>query len=209
MLINNKISRLAFFEFLEMFYPGKDQLLSVFLVLEGIRKESKTKLILSKKKMVDMVNDIEQLRAKCGIEKETIEGQIFLITEGLRDAVSAVSVDEDALHRRITQAQEEIILLITPFYDDFLESSHFRDFELTLLEKERKSYADKSCESSFRTGRSESNNTSLRNMNNPTATKPVCLQRKELTRENTITTIAVAAPYENLSTICFSNDPSP
>jgi hypothetical protein len=35
MLIRNKLSRQAFYSFLEESYPGKDQLLSAFLIFEG------------------------------------------------------------------------------------------------------------------------------------------------------------------------------
>ena len=147
MLIKNKLSREAFYVFLQAEYPGKDQLLGAFLVLEQIKKETRNELTLCKKTMIDVVTRIKGISMTVPLDSGTIESQIFLVLQNLKDITSS---DSETLRKKISQAQAEILLLMTPLYDFFLDSDSYKEFELINKEKERKNYFQSSPSESVR-----------------------------------------------------------
>jgi hypothetical protein len=100
-------------------------------------------LTISKEKLVDLIAKIEVISGEGGSnanETQTIESQIYLITQSLKDA-GFLSLE--ALCKRISQAQDEILLLMTPLYERFLDSNNYRDYEVSMKDQERKNYTEK------------------------------------------------------------------
>lgn len=138
MLIKNRLSRQAFHTFLEFEHAGNDQLLSAYLVFEGIKKDSKKELTTAKTKLCAAMYSIKHTSSAVLNEAERVENQIYLITQGLRDDVISLTIVD--LERKLSQAQDEMLLIMTPFYDRFLKSASYKEFEVTNKAKERRSY---------------------------------------------------------------------
>ena len=141
MLIKNKLSREAFYQFLEIEHPGKDQLLSAFLVLEGIKRDTRNEPILSKETIADVTFKIKGISMTVPLDSGTIESQNYLIIQNMKDFTILTS---EILRKKITQTQSEILLLMTPLYDVFLDSDNFKDYEIKNKEKEKRNCYEKS-----------------------------------------------------------------
>ena len=88
-----------------------------------------------------MFLQIESYRGVRATEMKVIESQIFLITRNLKDVES---MDTESVCRKICQAQDELLLLMTPSYEAFLDSSNYEAFEILMKKNERKVYSEKS-----------------------------------------------------------------
>ena len=142
MLIKNGLSRKAFHTFLEFEHAGNDKLLSAYLVFEGIKKDSKKDLPTAKTKLCAVMYSIRHISSSVSTEAERVQNQLYLITQGLRDDVIALTIED--LNRKLCQAQDEILLIMTPFYDRFLKSASYKEFEVANKAKERRSYNENS-----------------------------------------------------------------
>ena len=138
MLIKNRLSRQAFHTFLDVEHAGNGQLLSAYLVFEGIKKDSKKDLPTAKTKLCAAMYSIRHISSSVLTGAERVENQLYLITQGLRDDVIALTIED--LDRKLSQAQDEILLIMTPFYDRFLKSASYNEFEVTNKAKEIRSY---------------------------------------------------------------------
>lgn len=117
-----------------------------------------------------MITKIESVSSPQNTERGTSGEQIFLITQSLK---GAMIVDPIVFTRRICQAQEELLLLMTPSYEAFLESSNFEEYETSMKDQERKTYDQK--------------HVSTRNMTNSSS------QTRKSTSSNSITVLSQSA----------------
>ena len=92
-----------------------------------------------------MFHQHESCKGIRATEIKVIESQIFLITRNLKDIES---LDTETVCRKICQAQDELLLLMTPSYEAFLDSSNYEAFEILMKKNERKVYGDKSASQS-------------------------------------------------------------
>jgi hypothetical protein len=83
---------------------------------------------------------IESVGSPQNTDRGTAGAQIYLITQSLKDVMT---MDQVTLMRRICQAQEELLLLMTSSYEAFLESSNFEEYEISMKDQERKTYDQK------------------------------------------------------------------
>lgn len=95
---------------------------------------------MSKNKLLGIILKIESVSSPQNTERGTSGAQIYLITQSLKDVMTT---DEVNLIRRICQAQEELLLLMTSSYEAFLDSSNFEEYEISMKDQERKSYDKK------------------------------------------------------------------
>lgn len=88
-----------------------------------------------------MFHQHESCKGVRATEIKVIESQIFLITRNLKEIES---LDAETVCRKICQAQDELLLLMTPSYEAFLNSSNYEAFEILMKKNERKVYGEKS-----------------------------------------------------------------
>lgn len=106
----------------------------------GIKKESKRDFTNAKGKLDEMFLQIETCRGVRATEIKVVDSQILLITRNLKDIET---LDVDSVCRKICQAQDELLLLMTPSYEAFLDSSNYEAFEILMKKNERKVYSEK------------------------------------------------------------------
>ena len=137
MLIRNKNSRKAFFNFLEKTQKGKEELLDYFLYIESIKK-SKDALTGMEGQRDQFVAIIAQYEKKSsGKECDTPEVIIFNSTQTWKD-ITTLPIDE--LQKHMTRSQDEVLIAITPMFESFLLSNYYKEFDRNEMANERRSY---------------------------------------------------------------------
>ena len=137
MLIRNKNSRKAFFNFIEKTQKGKEELLDYFLYIESIKK-SKDKIMGVEGQRDQFVAIVAQYEKKSsGKECDTPEVIIFNSTHTWRD-LKTLPVDE--LLKHMSRSQDEVLIAITPMFESFLLSNYYKEFDKNEMANERRSY---------------------------------------------------------------------
>lgn len=216
MLIKNKLSREAFYAFLQIDHPGNDQYVKAYLAFEGIKKDSKKEIAIAKTKLCAAVYGLKPIISSVTIEAEKVENRIYLITQGMRDDIFSMSVDH--MDRKLSQAQDEILLLLTPFYDGFLKSKSYQEFEITCKAKERRSYNETSSSNmdSVPIGRRSSDPINSRNTSDVTTATSTCTPNQNLMSRQTscgttisrsISVLSVSRPLPDVPISVTENNP--
>ena len=137
MLIRNKNSRKAFFNFIEKTHKGKEELLDYFLYIESI-KNSKDSAASMDSKSDQFVAIVAQYEKKAsGKECESPEAIIFNSTHTWKDIKTLPS---DELQKHMTRSQDEVLIAITPMFESFLLSNYYQEFDRNEMANERRSY---------------------------------------------------------------------
>jgi hypothetical protein len=140
MLIKNKNSRKAFFNFIEKTQKGKEELLDYFLFIESIKK---LKDSISGGEPDDARNQfmevIAQYKTKSmGKEQDAPEMIIFNSTHTWKDIKTLPLVE---LTKHMTRSQDEVLIAITPTFESFLLSNYYKEFDKNEMANERRSFA--------------------------------------------------------------------
>lgn len=137
MLIRNKNSRKAFFNFIEKTHKGKEELLDYFLYIESIKKskESAASMDSQRDQFVAIVAQYEKKAS--GKECESPEAIIFNSTHTWKD-IKTLPFDE--LQKHMTRSQDEVLIAITPMFESFLLSNYYQEFDRNEMANERRSY---------------------------------------------------------------------
>ena len=134
MLIKNKISRKAFYDFIEKTHRGKEELLDYFLFVECIKKEGNPED--SRKKFIDVM--LQYKKKSAGKNRESPTCVIFNSTQTWR---SLKTLPVDDLFKHFDRSQDDILIAITPLFESFLLSNNYKELGVNEMAMEKRSYA--------------------------------------------------------------------
>lgn len=140
MLIKNKNSRKAFFNFIEKTQKGKEELLDYFLFIESIKKV-KDPITGGEPDdaRIQFMEVIAQYKIKStGKEQDAPEMIIFNSTHTWKDIKTLPAVE---LMKHMTRSQDEVLIAVTPLFESFLLSNYYKEFDQNEMANERRSFA--------------------------------------------------------------------
>ena len=136
MLIKNKNSRKAFYNFLEETEKGKEELLDYFLFIESIKRVKDDEIEASRKKFITVIAQYK--RKSSGKASDLPCTVIYNSTQTWKDVRILSTTD---LIKMMSLSQNEVLVAITPLFESFLLSNFYTESNINEAALERKSYA--------------------------------------------------------------------
>jgi hypothetical protein len=135
LLMRKEGSRKAFLEFLKKKHNTgpAEELLNHFLNIEKIKRNGDKKVMRQQ-----FVEVIEHYRKRSDEKKDIPEHAAVTIYSTLHSWKPLEDQSDVDLMKHMTRSQEDVILAITPFFEDFVASPDYKEFEKNETSQEKR-----------------------------------------------------------------------